>query len=228
MLLALSVIAASSVSIMAQQQKVKRQLNRGLLTPKPTSVTSSISYSPQGPCPPIGDANGDGVIKPEDPQAILNYVAGIKPTVFHPERADVNKDGKIDAVDAALLKQYIAGIIKTFAACPKYTLEPQPQQIFSIIIPGSWGINALLKSNGSIVLNQSDFKFSWSLTTTGIISLQDSSFTSGCPYGINSPCPNLHADISSIKKGTVNIYVKAIQKSINTEVASTYFTVTVK
>lgn len=114
LLLVLSVIAASSVSIMAQQIKVGRQLKFINSSPRPLPTSTS---SVRGPCYPIGDANNDGVIKPDDVTVILNYVAGLKPTVFSPANADVNRDGKITSVDAQLIQQYIAGIIKTFPAC---------------------------------------------------------------------------------------------------------------
>ena len=116
LLLALSVIAASSVSIMAQQKKFGRELSLVNSTTPRSSTTTTPSIV-KGPCYPVGDVDNDGVIKPDDVQTILNYVAGIKPTVFTPGRADVNKDGKITAVDAQLIQQYLAGSIKTFAAC---------------------------------------------------------------------------------------------------------------
>ena len=116
LLLALSVIAASSVSIMAQQKKFGRQLN--LVNARPSLRPSpAISSSVKGPCYPVGDVDGDGVLKANDATAILNYVAGLKPSPFYADRADVNKDGKITAVDAQLIQQYLAGSIKTFAAC---------------------------------------------------------------------------------------------------------------
>ena len=127
LLLALSVIAVASVGVYAQKRAIGRPFSSSLVSPKPTSATSSISYSPQGPCPPIGDVNGDGVIKPDDAQDILSYTANIKPANFYPDRADVNKDGKIDSIDAALIKQYLAGIINTFAACPPVIGSPTPK-----------------------------------------------------------------------------------------------------
>ena len=115
LLLALSVIAASSVSIMAQQKKFGRELS--LVNSAPRASTSPASLV-KGPCYPVGDVDGDGVLKANDATAILNYVAKIKQPTFYTNRADVNKDGKITAVDAQLIQQYLAGSIKTFPACP--------------------------------------------------------------------------------------------------------------
>lgn len=117
LLLVLSVIAASSVSIMAQQKKVERQLSIIGASPSPRPSPPILPSPARGPCYPIGDVNNDGVIKPDDVQTVLNYVAGIKPAVFSPGRADVNKDGKITAVDAQLIQRYLAASIKIFKAC---------------------------------------------------------------------------------------------------------------
>ncbi|OGE09888.1 hypothetical protein A3A60_04855 [Candidatus Curtissbacteria bacterium RIFCSPLOWO2_01_FULL_42_26] len=117
LLLALSVIAASSVSIMAQQKRVERQLSTIGASPNLRPSAAILPSPARGPCYPVGDVNNDGVIKPDDVQIILNYVAGIKPAVFTPGRADVNKDGKITSVDAQLIKQFLEDKIKTFKAC---------------------------------------------------------------------------------------------------------------
>ncbi len=121
LLLALSVIAVASVGVFAQQRVKGRPLS-SISGPNSSNINAA---NVRGPCYPIGDVNGDGVIKPDDAQTILNYVAGLKPTQFFPDRADVNKDGKIDSVDAALIKQYLAESIKSFAACPP-VISPNP------------------------------------------------------------------------------------------------------
>ena len=73
--------------------------------------------APKGPCPPLGDANGDGVVNIADVRAIISYAHGVKPAVFFPSNADVNKDGAIFSADAELIQQFIAGTIKTFPGC---------------------------------------------------------------------------------------------------------------
>ena len=80
-------------------------------------ASSSVSISPNGPCPPIGDVDDSGKVNDEDAKIILNYAANIKPSKFFPDRADVNKDGKITSTDATLIRQYLAGQITTFDAC---------------------------------------------------------------------------------------------------------------
>ena len=117
LLLVLSVIAASSVSIMAQQKKFGRQLSLVNVSPNLRSSPSPVP-SVKGPCYPVGDVDNDGVLKVNDATAILNYVAKVKQPTFYTDRADVNKDRAITAVDAQLIQQYLAGSIKTFAACP--------------------------------------------------------------------------------------------------------------
>src|SRR3989344_3113358 len=86
----------ASVSIFANKNQEGRPLSD-------LSELLSISNNNKGPCYPIGDVTNNGRVKANDAKAILNYVAGLKPKGFFPNRADVNKDGNITAVDAQLI-----------------------------------------------------------------------------------------------------------------------------
>ncbi|OGE10559.1 hypothetical protein A3A60_02285 [Candidatus Curtissbacteria bacterium RIFCSPLOWO2_01_FULL_42_26] len=122
---------------------------KGKINTSPRS-TPSPSLPPsveKGPCYPIGDVNGNGVVNASDAEAILHYIAGTKSIDPYKDRADVNKDGAITSVDAQLIRQYLAGSIKTFAACSS---SPNPSSVvLKSISPSSANIGIVITLSGS-------------------------------------------------------------------------------
>lgn len=59
-----------------------------------------------------GDADGSGEIDVVDAALVVQFLAGLLPSVS--AAADANADGEVDAVDAALILQYVAGLIADF------------------------------------------------------------------------------------------------------------------
>lgn len=112
-----------------------------------------------------------------------------------------------------------------------YLLEPQPSGNIEMPVSGpidGYGINALLKDeHGNIIIDQSDFYYMWSIADPSIATVSASSFSSGCPYGIQSPCPNLHADIQGKKPGATTITAKAYKISLQKHVATAVFNLVV-
>lgn len=87
--------------------------------------------SPQGPCYPLGDVNGDGKVDAVDSQLVLKYVAGTITGTFNKQYADVDGDGKITSADALKIQRYIVGLDPTFPACK----APTPTPI--TVVPGN-------------------------------------------------------------------------------------------
>ncbi|PIP53534.1 hypothetical protein COX08_00495 [Candidatus Beckwithbacteria bacterium CG23_combo_of_CG06-09_8_20_14_all_34_8] len=108
----------------------------------------------------------------------------------------------------------------------KYTLEPSEQSIkIPVSLPYSgYGINVLLKQNDQIVLDQRDVSYQWTYNNK-YINLLDTGFNSGCPYNINSPCNNLHANLQGVVPGNLEVNVIAIKNGAT--IASTSFKVEV-
>ena len=91
--------------------------NRNLRS-MPAATPPSFIPSRSGPCPPMGDATGDGVLNDFDAQAILNHIAGVKPIILRFQtQSDVNTDGAITALDAQQIRQYLASTLPIFKAC---------------------------------------------------------------------------------------------------------------
>ncbi len=82
--------------------------------------------SAKGPCPPLGDANGDGVVNGLDIYAITLSQHGQPPAVFFKDRADVNHDGAVFSADAEIIRQFLDGKIKTFPGCTPSSNPPSP------------------------------------------------------------------------------------------------------
>lgn len=97
---------------------------------------------------------------------------------------------------------------------------------------GGYGVNVLLKdSKGNIVKNQNDFSYEWKAKNPEIINIEYSSLDLGddeCAYGINKPCPNLHADLTGLSAGKTEIVVTVKRISDNVIIAKTSFPVIVK
>lgn len=97
-----------------------------------------------------------------------------------------------------------------------YTLLPQPSRDIQMPVskPNSgYGIGVILKDvEGNVVKDQSKITYQWEIKDKTIAELQDYGFQDECLYEVNSPCPNLHADLKALKLGTTTI--KVIAKSI--------------
>ena len=79
-------------------------------------LSSNIEDASAGDLTFIGDVNCDGTANSIDSLLILQFDAGLIPSLACVQDADVNEDGFINAIDAALLIQ--------FCACPLETLPP--------------------------------------------------------------------------------------------------------
>ncbi|MEX0785190.1 MAG: dockerin type I domain-containing protein [Dehalococcoidia bacterium] len=81
------------------------------LTPT-RALTPGPSRTPT-PAVTVGDANKDGLVNAIDAALVLQYAAGLLPSVN--ANGDVNRDGQTNAIDAALILQYVAGLIHSLA-----------------------------------------------------------------------------------------------------------------
>ncbi len=88
-------------------------------TPVPSDTDTPVPTSTPMPVPTDtptglrGDVNGDGTINSIDAALILQFSAGLFPTLPNFDQADANNDGSVNAVDAALILQFIAGLLAT-------------------------------------------------------------------------------------------------------------------
>jgi hypothetical protein len=57
-----------------------------------------------------GDVNGDGFVNVADVVAIINYILGTPPEIFHFDAADMDEDGTINITDAVALVNYLLEI----------------------------------------------------------------------------------------------------------------------
>lgn len=57
-----------------------------------------------------GDVNGDGFVNVADVVAIVNYILGTPPEIFHFDAADMDSDGVINITDAVALVNYLLGV----------------------------------------------------------------------------------------------------------------------
>lgn len=86
-------------------------------TPMPTDTPSSPTDTPSAPTStPLpaavpGDVDCRGSVNAIDAAVLLQYIAGLLPSVPCPENADVNGDGLTNSVDVALILQYTAGLL---------------------------------------------------------------------------------------------------------------------
>ena len=81
----------------------------------PTPTTPPPPTQPPTPTPPglTGDANCSGRVDSIDAALVLQFVAGLLPTLSCEENADANEDGAVNSIDATLILQYIAGLLAT-------------------------------------------------------------------------------------------------------------------
>lgn len=64
----------------------------------------------------LGDANCDAEVDVLDAQHILQYHAGIIPTVRCPDNADVTGNGEINAIDSLVVLWMDAGLIDALSS----------------------------------------------------------------------------------------------------------------
>jgi len=102
-----------------------------------------------------------------------------------------------------------------------YSLEPQPLANVQIQVNEGYGVNVLLKKDDSLVVDQDGFSYQWSVADSSVVEVNDYGMATACPYQINSPCPNLHADLTALKEGETVLTVKAFKQG--QELAQTTF-----
>ena len=59
----------------------------------------------------MGDVNCDSTTNPVDAALVLQYLAGLVPSLPCAGNADVNRDGVVNAIDAAIILQFSAGLV---------------------------------------------------------------------------------------------------------------------
>ena len=77
-------------------------------------ITAAVWYASQPTSagqPLYGDASCDGTVNSIDAAVVLQYSAGLLPSLGCPDNADVNGDGQANSLDAALVLQFVAGLI---------------------------------------------------------------------------------------------------------------------
>lgn len=121
--------------------------------------------------------------------------------------------------------------LQQFPVTPGYSLEPQPQKDIEVILAPnpSYGVGVILKDpDGEVIIDQNNlYYYEWMLSDPTIATVSASGFTTGCPYAINSPCPNLHADVVGLKIGDTTLTVNAFKTNETNIIASTVFNVKV-
>jgi len=75
-------------------------------TPRPTPTPTPAVCHPSL----VGDANGDGRVNSIDAALILQFTAGLLPSIS--PNADANQDGRTNSIDAALILQHVAGNLR--------------------------------------------------------------------------------------------------------------------
>ena len=109
-----------------------------------------------------------------------------------------------------------------------YTLEGVPESLnveMEVSKPGeSYNVYVLLRKDGQIVTDQSEFGYSWGLENSDII--QYSTFAA-CVEGIQPPCPEQYASLIALKEGKTYIKVSVFRKSTNEIVGGLAFHITV-
>lgn len=82
-------------------------------TPRPHTATPTPMHTVTPTATPYlaGDADCNGQVNAIDSALILQYVAGLLPSLSCGAAADANADGEINAIDSALILQFVAGLI---------------------------------------------------------------------------------------------------------------------
>lgn len=77
----------------------------------------------------VGDANCNGGVDSLDALFILQFSAGLLPSLGCPQNADANGDGAVSSLDAALVLQYAAGLTTSPGGPPTTTTLPTSQDL---------------------------------------------------------------------------------------------------
>lgn len=102
-----------------------------------------------------------------------------------------------------------------------YSLSPSESNI-SISLESNYpqyGVNVLLKRNNNLILDQQGIYYIWKNSNNNVVSVFDSGFSSGCPYNLVAPCPNMHALLQAKNVGKAKIEVEAWLENTLLEVA---------
>ncbi len=144
---------------------------------------------------------------------------------LHADLRGINPGTAVITIKAYLYDSFIASTIITVKVKDAvYVLKPS-EEVINTRVHGQnegYGVNVLLYKDGYLVRNQSDITYIWK-NQSNSFSLGSYGFDSGCPYDIEAPCPNLHADIGGISPGKSLVTVEAWRA--NRMIASTQFTV---
>lgn len=114
-------------------------------------------------------------------------------------------------VDAYLYDQFLSATnFSVTIKSENFTLEPSENVVETQIhrLNEGYGLNVKLLRDGQLVYDQSDISYSW-IVSQPIINLSSYGMSDACPYGVNSPCPNLHADFKATKVGETQVNVTA-------------------
>lgn len=131
---------------------------------------------------------------------------------------------RVFTIFSAFLLVFTFGATQASAA---YTLEPSEATIEMSLLT-NYGVNVLLYEDGEFVTDQTGLSYLWQVSAqqaTLPITLESNGYGSGCPYGINNPCPNLHASLRGVYPGTATVTVTAL--SPQGQIAETTFEVEV-
>jgi alpha-tubulin suppressor-like RCC1 family protein len=88
--------------------------------------------------PATGDVNCDGTPNSTDAALMLQYVAGLTPSLRCQAAADANRDGLINSIDALLVLQYDAGLIQTLGAPDPFARARQIEEDPAPDLPGQY------------------------------------------------------------------------------------------
>jgi hypothetical protein len=90
-----------------------------------TAALSLTAPASAGTPLPNGDVNDDGVANAIDAALVLQYSAGLLPSVIIAE-GNVNFDDQVNSVDAALILQYGAGLVPQLPYLPMPPMDGEP------------------------------------------------------------------------------------------------------
>lgn len=123
---------------------------------------------------PWGDADGSGSVDVADVVALLNYLAGNKPTDFNAKYADANRDGQIDEYDAS---EIVDIILKQPWASPYYAQRREQAMNDSFrftvgnLVPeqdGMYSATLYLTASKDYTALQTDLKFPENIWTQDV------------------------------------------------------------
>ena len=94
----------------------------------------------------VGDANCNGGVDSLDALFILQFSAGLLPSLGCPQNADANGDGEVSSLDAALVLQYAAGLLP--APQPSWSCQDGANaiELMWVVYPGVQGEDAHARS----------------------------------------------------------------------------------